>query len=60
MHVQIKNSLAYLQDLVPTLIGVSAYVYEFYDIHYVKQGLDLVDMQENALFVHAFSYIYVA
>ena len=43
MHVQIKHSLAHLQDLIPTLAGF--------------MQLNLVDVLENALFVHAFGYM---
>ena len=52
MHVQIKHSLAHLQDLIPTLAGDMMYV-----LYHPKKGLNLVDVLENALFVHAFDYI---
>ena len=43
MHVQIKHFLAtHLQDLIPTLAGMKK---------------NLVDVLENALFVHAFGYV---
>ena len=38
-------SLAYLQDLIPILAGIK-YITK-------TQGLNLVDMLENPLFVHA-------
>ena len=47
-----KHSLAHLQDLIPTLAGVVAYM--FYIPAKVQQGLNLVDMLENASFVHVF------
>ena len=42
LHVQIKHSLAHLQDL--------GWCYHLY----ILVGLNLVDVLENALFVHAF------
>ena len=48
MHVQIKHSLAHLQDLIPTLA----------DIKYISDNTNLVDVLENALFVHAFGYMF--
>ena len=53
MHEQIKHSLAHLQDLIRTLVGVIIYVF------YTSQcslRLNFVDVIENALFVHAFGY----
>ena len=47
MHVQIKHSLAHLQDLIPTLAGVITYIF------YTSRSL--VDVLENALF---FDYDY--
>ena len=54
MHVQIKHSLEHLQDLIPTLAGVIAYIHILYQ---AKYGLNLVDVLGNALFVHAFNYM---
>ena len=51
-HVQIKDSLAHLQDLIPTLAGVIVYI-----LYQPKYELNLVDMLENALFVPAFDYM---
>ena len=48
--LQIKHSLVYLQDLIPTLISVFA----SYFIP-AKVGIkSCIDMLKNALFVHAF------
>ena len=47
-YVQMKHSLAHLQDLIPTLAGVI----------YTSQSLNLVDVLKNALFVHTFGYVY--
>ena len=47
MHVQIKHSLAHLQDIIPTLAGIK------YKCK-IHQELNLVDVLENAVFVHAF------
>ena len=55
MYVQIKHSLAYLQDLIPTSDGVITYIF------YTSQSRDLIlhiDVLENALFVHAFGYMF--
>ena len=48
-HVQMKHSLAHLQDLIPTLAGVVAYMFIP-----AKVGINLVDVLENASFVHVF------
>ena len=53
MHVQIKHSLAYLQDLIPSLSDV------FTPVCFAKVGINLVDMLENAIFVQTFGYIHV-
>ena len=50
IHVQIKHSLAYLQDIIPTLAGGSVY-------YLPKYELNLVDTLENALFIHALHYM---
>ena len=42
MHVQIKHSLAHLQDLITTLAD--------------KVVINLVDVLDNALFVHVFGF----
>ena len=47
MHVQIKHSLAHLQNLISTFTGMFAYVF-----YQAKQGY--IYMLENTLFVHAF------
>ena len=52
----IKHSPAHLQDLIPTLVGVISPSYIFY----TSQSRDkiFVDVLENALFVHAFGYMF--
>ena len=52
MHVQIKHSVSHLQGLIPTLAGVFC----IYILYQPKQGLNLVDVLENALFVYAFGF----
>ena len=52
MHVQIKHSLAHLQDLIPTLAG-EKYIFK---THQPKYRLNLADVLENASFVHAFGF----
>ena len=52
MHVQIKHSLAHIQDLIPILAGIN-YTCK---THQPKWGLNLVYVLENALFVHAFGF----
>ena len=54
-NVQIKHSLAHLQDLISTLGGVNAYM--FYTSQSRLNGLNLVNVLENALFVHSFGYM---
>ena len=44
LHVQIKNSLAHLQDLISALAGIK-YICK---VHQPKQGLNLADVLENA------------
>ena len=52
LHVQIKHSLAHLQDLIPTLAGIKCICKTYQP----RWGLNLVDVLENALFVHAFDF----
>ena len=52
MHVQIKHSLAHLQDSIPTLAGI----FYIYNLYQPKEGLNLVDVLENVSFVHAFGF----
>ena len=53
MHVQIKQSLAHLQDLILTLTGVFCISYVLIP---AKKGLNFVDVLENALFLHVFGF----
>ena len=55
IHVQIKHSLTHLQDLIPTLAGVFTYIFYINQ----KEGLNVVDVLENVLFVHAFGQLHV-
>ena len=48
MHVQIKHSLAHLQDLMPTLAGI---------ITLAKVGIEYVDVATRKCFVHMFGYM---
>ena len=54
MHVQVKHFLAHLQNLIPTLAGIIVYIRILY---HLKWRLNLVDVLENGLFVHAFGYM---
>ena len=54
MHVQLQHSLAHLQDLANPYFGWCACINILYQ---PEQRLNLVDMLDNALVVHAFDYI---
>ena len=52
MHALTKHYLGHLQHLIPTLAGVFC----IYTLCQPKQGLNLVDVLDNALLVHAFGF----
>ena len=52
MHVQIKHSLGRLQHLIHILTGMFC----IYILYQEKYGLNLVDVLEKAIFVHAFGF----
>ena len=52
VYKNIKHSLAHLQDLIPTVADIK-YICK---THQPKWGLNLVDVLEHALFVHAFGF----
>ena len=54
VHIQLKHSLAHLQDLANPYFGWCACINILYQ---PKQELNLVDMLENAFFVYAFGYM---
>ena len=56
MHVQIKHSLAHLQDLIPFSLAGIKYIHM--QTQHSKLGLNLVDVLQNTLFVHAFGYMF--
>ena len=56
MYVQIKHSLAHLQDLIPTLAGVIAYTHILYQ---PKYGLNLVCRCARECFIYTFLWLHV-
>ena len=63
MHVQIKHSLSYLQDLIPTLAGLIAYKFYNSQINIKYKMFCFVDMLYRIFYlymhlaIHAFELI---
>ena len=53
MHVQIKSSLAHLQDLIPSLAGI---IYVYMQSTPAKVGIKSCRCARECFFVHAFGF----